>query len=76
MGLFKALGEGAFAAKVVKELASRLGVSVSAIPKHQKDSILRLSTMYKGMGYSAEEAVDTLLASAGDIIIKDINNGV
>jgi hypothetical protein len=74
MGIFKALGEGAYAANDAKELARRLGVPASLIPKHQKDAILKLSRMYKEMGYSVDQADDVLLISVGDTITKDISS--
>jgi hypothetical protein len=75
MGLFSAIREGAFAAKVLKSLASRLGIPVSAIPQHLRDGMLRSCAMYKQMGYSVDDAVEVLLTSTGEILAREIRRG-
>ena len=74
MGIFKAINEGRYAARVTQIVAAKMRIPVSILPQWVKDSIFDNAKLYKEMGFPENDIADIVIKGLGEEIIKEITN--
>lgn len=73
MGMWSAISEGAYAAKVLRKISEKIGIPLSSVSPELKDATRDICVTYKKRGYSVEQAADALVRSVGDIFVGASN---
>lgn len=76
MGIFGAVSEGIYAAKVMRGIARQLDIPLSAVHEFQKEAIKQIATMYKRTGYTVDQAVVAIVQSIGNQIKRDCEDNI
>lgn len=75
MGLFDALAEGRYAAKVIKHMGHMLNVSPRKIPLWMKESTKEQAKQHMQLGLSPIEVAQMKVERSGKQVLEDIKNG-
>lgn len=74
MGIFSAISEGRFAAKMVKIVATKLDVHPYQLPQWLLDSAQNNASAYKAGGYTPETAARLVLDQMSKQILQDMES--
>jgi len=69
--MFKAIAEGFYAAKVVKNISSELGVPIKNIPQWVKDASYEMASIARANGRTPQECAHMVVEQYGREIIND-----
>lgn len=69
--MFKAIADGIYAAKVVKNISKELGVPISRIPQWVKDASYEMSSIARSNGINTKECARIVVEKFDNEILND-----